>query len=92
MPESISSVLEKLFEAKGVRDKIDAASVQSLWAETVGEIISENSSVVSFNRGIITVKAANPVWRNELMMQKTVIHKNLLKMQNRLKIKDIRFI
>jgi hypothetical protein len=92
MSEKISDLIKDLFDSKGIRDKIDTASVQTLWSQTVGEIISKNTSVVSLKSGTITIKTINPVWRNELVMQSTGIIKRMNKKQNRLKIKEIRFI
>lgn len=92
MSEKISDLIKNLFDAKGIQDKVDTASIQSLWSQTVGEIISKNTSVVSLKSGTMTVKTTNPVWRNELVMQSGGIIQNLNKKQNRLKIKEIRFI
>ena len=59
--------------------------------ETVGNKISKNTEPMSVKNGILVIKTTNPVWKQELQIQKTEIIK---KLNNRLKkniIKEIRF-
>ena len=62
-----------------------------IWGEKVGSKISKNTEPKSVKNGILVIKTINPVWKQELQIQKTEIIKRL---NNRLKkniIKEIRF-
>ena len=64
-------------------------SIQKLWKKTLGKPIINNTEIKSFKNGIITVRVSNPVWRNELSLQKQIILEKLQKNQSDLKINKI---
>lgn len=63
-----------------------------LWDEAVGEAIARNAQATEVKHGIVMIKASTPVWRNELVLRKREIVKNLNNLIGKRVIKDIRFI
>ncbi len=66
--------------------------VHDAWEKTIGKTIRQNAKFFKFSNNILTVKASNPVWRNELSLRKGELLLKLRKELNLVKIKDIRFI
>jgi len=64
-------------------------SIEAAWEKTVGKLISKNTKIKSFKNGTITIKASNPIWRNEISLQKQDILKKLKKTVKDLYIKEI---
>jgi len=71
---------------------LDEGRAQQAWEATVGEMIKKNTEFHSLKKGFLTIKAVNPVWRNELSLRKIEIISGLNKELNSEIIKDIRFI
>ncbi len=66
--------------------------VRAAWFKAIGKPIRQNTEIFGFKNRILTVKALNPVWRNELSLRKDELLQNLKKELKLIKIKDIRFI
>ena len=66
-------------------------SIESLWEKTVGSPINNNTIIESFKNGTINIKVSNPIWRNELFLQKQDILVKLKKTNPDLNIKQIVF-
>ena len=64
-------------------------NIQSLWEKTVGEAISKNTKIKSFKKGTVIIKVSNPIWRNELSLQKQSIIEKLKTTDPELNIKEI---
>ena len=51
--------------------------ILSLWSETVGESINEQTEDLHFEYGNLIVHVKNPAWRNEIHMKRFNIAKKL---------------
>ncbi len=90
--QHIAKALKKLIKSTGLNKGLDQQKAIEVWQDVVGDKISNNTETVSVERGIITVKAKTPTWRQELYLQKEQIIKKINSKVNKKIIKDIRFI
>ncbi|MFQ6609214.1 MAG: DUF721 domain-containing protein [Fidelibacterota bacterium] len=92
MVYQLSDAIKNLFQDSTISAKIDAARLEKVWMETVGDIVSENTKIVKIIGNKLTVKTSGPAWRNELMMRKPEILEKLNEIQKKITIKEITFI
>jgi predicted nucleic acid-binding Zn ribbon protein len=85
------SLLDVLGDEK-LREGVERGDIIRAWEEAVGEAILQNTKVKNINRGTLTIKASTPVWRNELLFQKSEILEKINKNTKTQKIKEIRFL
>ncbi|HET6402164.1 MAG TPA: DUF721 domain-containing protein [Candidatus Kapabacteria bacterium] len=72
-PRSLEAVIPELLKEFGLEKKARNYSVITGWAELVGEKIAHAATAEKLEKGILTVRVKNPVWRYELTMQKAMI-------------------
>jgi len=92
MVYQLSDAIKNLFQDSTISAKIDAAKLEKVWIETVGDIVSENTKIVKIFGSKLIVKTSGPAWRNELMMRKPEIIKKMNEIQKKITIKEITFI
>ncbi|MBC8256370.1 MAG: DUF721 domain-containing protein [Candidatus Marinimicrobia bacterium] len=68
-----------------------AINISTAWKNIVGKTIAKNTEILKFKNGKITVKTANPVWRNELIFQTEDLLSRLKKEEPKLNIKELEF-
>ena len=90
--EHIRGTLKKLIKKQGFEKEINQQKAIDLWGEIVGKKINENTEPLDVQFGVLTVKAKNPIWRQELQLQKDNIIKSINKKLIKTTIKDLRFI
>ena len=90
--EHIGGTLKKLIKKEGLEKEINQQKAIDLWEEVVGQKIKENTEPIEVQFGIMTVKTKNPVWKQELQLQKEDIIKSINKKLIKTTIKDLRFI
>ena len=90
--EHIGGALKKLIKEEGIENEINQQKAIDLWGDVVGQKIKENTEPIEVKFGIMTVKTKNPVWKQELQLQKEDIIKSINKKLMKTKIKDLRFI
>ena len=89
--QHIQVAIQNFLKKSGLNSGVEQQEALKIWGETVGNKISKNTEPMSVKNGILVIKTTNPVWKQELQVQKTEIIK---KLNNRLKkniIKEIRF-
>ena len=90
--QHIGGALKKLIKTAGLEKGIAQQKALEVWSEIVGETVSKNTEPISIEHGVLSIKTATPVWRQELQFQKKQIIEKLNKKLNKKLIKDIRFI
>ena len=90
--EHISGTLKKLIRKQGLENEINQQKAIDLWEEVVGQKIKENTEPLEIQFGVMIVKTKNPVWKQELQLQKEDIIKSINKKLIKTMIKDLRFI
>ena len=90
--EHIGGALKKLIKKEGIENEINQQKAIDLWGDVVGQKIKENTEPLEVQFGVMTVKTKNPVWKQELQLQKEDIIKSINKKLIKTTIKDLRFI
>ena len=92
MAEAIKEILEKYLQKKSFKEINQTIALEKEWEEVVGKHIYKNTQIVSFKKGVLKIKSATPVWRNEISLQKEIILKKINKQNPKQKIKEIQLI
>lgn len=72
-PLSLEKVIPGLLKEFGLEYKARVYSVITNWPKIVGEKIAQATVAEKLDKGILTIRVKNAVWRYELTMQKTSI-------------------
>lgn len=88
---TLGEAVRNLFDHFGYTDRIREQQAVIIWEDTVGEEIKSATEVVSIKRGLLRVKVADPVWRNELTYLKEEIRSKLNKAVGYSVVSDIKF-
>ena len=89
--QHIQIAIKNFLRKSGLDSGVEQQKALKIWGKIVGNKISKNTEPMSVKNGILVIKTTNPVWKQELQIQKTEIVKRL---NNRLKkniIKEIKF-
>lgn len=89
MAKSLKESISIFFKENENSAGLDFGKIISTWNQTVGSPINKKTEIISYEFGTITVKAQNPVWRNELSFQKNEILKKLKLALPGINIKEI---
>ena len=75
MFKNVKGFLEKIVQ-KTKEDK-KTEEFKKTWKKTINKKIKTNTTVVSFSKNTLTLKAKNPTWKTELLFVKDKIKKKL---------------
>ena len=89
--KQLKEILGEYLKGDDFKEINNIISIQTAWEKTVGKPISKNTKIISFKNGTINIKASNPVWRNELSLQKKDLLEKLQKIEPDLNIMEILF-
>jgi len=92
MYHSIKESLNQYLDLYRLQSRVTNATLELVWEKAVGKTIAGQTKILKRFRHTLTVKVTNPVWRTELGLQKQEIIDKLNEQQNRVEIRDIRFI
>ena len=87
--KELKQILGEYLKGADFKEINKTISIELAWEKTVGKPINTNTNIESFKNGIIKIKASNPIWRNELSLQKKILLEKLKKIEPSLNIKDI---
>jgi len=90
-PKPIKDVLSDLLRGDGFKEINETINISTAWTNVVGKTIAKNTEIKSIKNGKITIKTANPIWRNELIFQKEGLLNKLKEKEPELNIKEIEF-
>ena len=87
--KQLKQILGEYLKGPDYKEINDFISIQKVWEKIVGKPICENTEIKSFKKGTIKIKVSNPIWRNELSLQKQNILDKLKKTEPDLNIIEI---
>ena len=90
-PKPIKDVLSDFLKGSNFKEINETINISEAWKNIVWETIFKNTEIRSIKKGKITIKTANPIWRNELSFQKEDLLNRLKKEEPELNIKEIEF-
>ncbi len=67
-PESIAPVLSRALSEAGLTRRLEERSLLAAWPTIVGERIARYSTPLDIEDGVLTLRADNAVWRQELTL------------------------
>lgn len=85
----LNSVMRDTLKEFGLEKKAKSYAVITHWEEIVGEKVASVTVPEKLDKGILTVKVANPVWKYELTMRKAEILAKIAKQHGPYEVKDI---
>lgn len=65
-PVALTDALETLMRRRGWRRAMDSARISSRWQDIVGASLIGRCEPASLDKGVLTVRAASPVWATQL--------------------------
>ena len=90
-PKPIKDILSDFLKGSDFKEINETINIGAAWTSIVGKTISQNTKVLSIKNGKITIKTANPIWRNELIFQKEDLLNRFKEEKPELNIKEIEF-
>ena len=87
--KELKQILGEYLKGADFKEINNTISIQTSWEKTVGKLINNNTEIESFKNGKIKIKVSNPIWRNEISLQKQGILEKLKKTNPDLNIKEI---
>ena len=87
--KQLKQILGEYLEGEDFKEINNTISIQIAWEKVVGSPIIKNAKIESFKNGTIKIKVSNPIWRNELSLQKQDILEKLIQSEPNLNIKKI---
>ena len=86
---SLGEAIAEFLEKYNLQDGYTRVQIATIWKETVGKMVASYTKKVELNGSKLTVYITSPTVKNELMMLKTDIIKQLNKAIGKKLIKDI---
>ncbi|MFW7415350.1 DUF721 domain-containing protein [Demequina sp. SO4-18] len=65
-PAAMSEAVDALLRRMGWTEQIEISGVMSRWREVVGDQIADHCEPLSFEEGVLTVKASSTAWATQL--------------------------
>ncbi len=90
-PQSLGKVLTDALAHFGLDAKARNYEVLTQWAEIVGEQVAQSTHAEKLERGVLTVRVTNSVWRYELTLRSSEIMKKIAKRCGNDVVKEIRW-
>ena len=87
--KQLKQILGEYLKGADFEEINNTISIQKAWERAVGKPINKNTKIESFKNGTIKIKVSNPIWRNELSLQKQNILDKLIKSEPDLNIRKI---
>ena len=87
----IKELISDYFKGSSLSEINETISIENTWKEIVGKNISKNTEVVYYKKGVLTIKTSNPIWRNELSLQKKELIDKVNEAEQKLNITNIIF-
>ena len=81
MFKKINKEIFSFLKNKNLNNPEKRKKIETLWDKNIEEKIKKNTTILGFKKGVLTIKAKNSPWRNELSLLKEEIKKKLTKTQ-----------
>ena len=78
-------------KGNSLREINTTINIEQTWCAVVGKTISNNTEIINLKKGVLTIKTSNPIWRNELSLQKKELMHKINNSEVKFNIKEIIF-
>ena len=89
--KSIKDILSDYLKGSSLHEINKTINLEQRWKTVVGKTISKNTEVVHLKKGTLIIKTSNPIWRNELSLQKKELLDKINNTEAELNITEIIF-
>ena len=76
-PKPLKDALKDFLDDFPHRKRLKRGMILSIWKQTVGERIADETENIHFEHGNLVVHVKNPAWRQEIHMKRFSIAKKL---------------
>ncbi len=90
--QTIKKSLVKFFDKKNQENPLLYGEITEAWKRAVEEQIFKKTDILSIKNKVLLIKTPNPVYRNEIVLNKTNIIKNINKRLKNHQIKELKII
>ena len=70
-PEELGKILARKLKRLGIQKKLKEVTIADIWPDIVGDTVASHTAVIRCADGKLLVRVDNPVWRHELIYQKS---------------------
>ena len=88
---SIKDILSDYMKGNSLSEINTTINLEQIWCVVVGKSISNNTEIIHLKKGILTIKTSNPIWRNELSLQKKELLNKINTTEPKFNLKEIIF-
>lgn len=88
-PKPLKELVKEYLDDVPHRKRLKRGMILSLWDETVGESIAQQTKNLRFDNGKLIMNVKNPAWRQEIHMKRFSIAKKLNEQVGEKIIKEI---
>lgn len=91
-PVSLASVLDTIVEKEEMRGRMSERRAVALWPKVVGSVLATKATAIEASKGTLMLRCDVPVLRQEIMLNRTAILKNINDLCGDRVLSDIRFV
>ena len=91
-PRAMSENVEALMRRMGWTEHIEVASVTARWREVIGDQIADHCEPVSFEEGVLLLRASSSAWATQMQLMSGQVRHRLNEEFGREVVKELRFI
>ena len=88
MSENVQALLHRM----GWTEHIEVASVTARWREVIGDQIADHCDPVSFDEGVLTLRASSSAWATQMQLMSGQVRHRLNEEFGREVVKELRFL
>ena len=90
--QTIKKSLFEFFEKKNQENPLLFSEIIEAWKHAVEEQIFKNTDILSIKNKVLLIKTPNPVYRNEIVLNKTNILRKINKRLKNQTLKELKII
>lgn len=91
-PRAMSENVESFLRRMGWTEHIEVASVTARWREVIGDQIADHCEPVSFDEGVLLLRASSSAWATQMQLMSGQVRHRLNEEFGREVVKELRFI
>ena len=91
-PRAMSTNVDALLRRMGWTEHIEVAGVTARWREVIGDQIADHCEPVSFEEGVLLLRASSSAWATQMQLMSGQVRHRLNEEFGREVVKELRFI
>lgn len=91
-PRPMSATVDALLRRMGWTEHVEVASVTARWREVVGDQIADHCEPVSFDDGVLVLRASSSAWATQMQLMSGQVRHRLNEELGREVVSELRFI